>query len=136
MIGLLVPIREAGALLPQLFTAAAIRSLPQRIWVWAAGSLIQGLAILGIGVAMLMLSGAAAGWTAIVLLTIFAVARSVCSVSYKDVLGKTVSKATRGTATGSAGTVSALLVLGFGVCWHCQAPLPQWFCSCGRSGAV
>jgi len=115
VIGLLVPIREAGALLPQLFTAAAIRSLSQRKWVWASGSLIQGLAILAIGVAMLMLSGASAGWTAIVLLTIFAVARSVCSVSYKDVLGKTVSKATRGTATGSAGTVSALLVLGFGV---------------------
>lgn len=115
LIGLLVPIREAGALLPQLFTAATIRNLPQRKWVWAAGSLIQGLAVLGIGIAMLVLSGAAAGWMAVALLTIFALARSVCSVSYKDVLGKTVSKATRGTATGTAGTVSALLVLSFGV---------------------
>ena len=30
LIGLLVPVREAGALLPQLFTAAALRRLPQR----------------------------------------------------------------------------------------------------------
>lgn len=115
LVGLLVPIREAGALLPQLFTAAAIRSLPQRKWVWAAGSLIQGVSILGIGLATLLLSGAVAGWTVVGLLTVFAIARSVCSVSYKDVLGKTVSKATRGTATGTAGTVSAALILGFGV---------------------
>lgn len=49
LIGLLVPVREAGALLPQLFTAGAIRSMPQRKWAWAAGSLIQGLAVAGIG---------------------------------------------------------------------------------------
>lgn len=115
LIGLLVPIREAGALLPQLFTAATIRSLPQRKWVWAAGSLVQGLAVIGIGIAILLLSGEAAGWAVVGLLTVFAIARSVCSVSYKDVLGKTISKATRGTATGTAGTVSAVLVLAFGI---------------------
>jgi hypothetical protein len=31
-IGLLVPIREAGSLLPQLFTAGAIGALPRRKW--------------------------------------------------------------------------------------------------------
>jgi hypothetical protein len=64
--------------------------------------------------AALTAEGAAAGWIVVGLLVIFAIARSVCSVSYKDVLGKTVSKSTRGTATGTAGTLAALLVLVFG----------------------
>ena len=33
LIALLVPIRESGALLPQLFTAGYLRSRPQRKWV-------------------------------------------------------------------------------------------------------
>lgn len=113
--GALVPVREAGALLPQLFTAARIRSLRQRKWAWAAGSVVQGLCVLGIAAAALMMQGAAAGWAIVVLVALFALGRSVCSVSHKDVLGKTVSKSTRGTATGTAGTVAAAGVLAFGV---------------------
>ncbi len=113
-IGLLVPVREAGALLPQLFTAATIRSLPQRKWVWAAGSVVQGLSVLGIAAAALSLEGAAAGWTVVALLAAFALGRSACSVAYKDVLGKTVSKSTRGTATGTASSIGAIGVLLFG----------------------
>lgn len=113
-IGLLVPVREAGALLPQLFTAAAIRSLPQRKWVWAAGSVVQGLSVLAIAAAALALSGAAAGWTVVAFLFVFALGRSACSVAYKDVLGKTVSKSTRGTATGTASAIGAATVLLFG----------------------
>lgn len=115
LVGLLVPVREAGALLPQLLTAAAIRARPQRKWVWAAGSLTQGLAVACMGVTALTLEGQLAGLFIVVLLAVFAIARSVCSVSYKDVLGKTVSKSTRGTATGTAGSASAVLVLVYGV---------------------
>lgn len=115
MIGLLVPLREAGALLPQLFVSATIRSLPQRKWVWAGGSLVQGLCLAGMAAAALTLDGAAAGWTILALLAVFATARALCSVSYKDVLGKTVSKATRGTATGTASSIAATLVLAFGL---------------------
>ncbi|MCC5824229.1 MAG: hypothetical protein LAT64_12540 [Phycisphaerales bacterium] len=114
LIGLLVPVREAGSLLPQLITAGYIRGLPRRKWVWAAGSFVQGLAVAGMGAAALTLEGAAAGWAIVGLLAVFALARSVCSVSHKDVLGKTVSKSTRGTATGTAATIAALLVLAFG----------------------
>ncbi len=114
-IGLLVPIRESLALIPQLFTAAAIRSLQRRKWAWAAGSAVQGLSVLGMALAALTLQGAAAGWTILGLLAIFATARSVCSVSYKDVLGKTVSKQSRGTATGTAGSLAAAAILIFGI---------------------
>ncbi|MEQ8746282.1 MFS transporter permease [Pyruvatibacter sp.] len=115
LIGLLVPLREAGALVPQLFAAGAIRSLPVRKWAWALASAVQGVCVAGMGVAVLTLSGAAAGWGVIVCLSVFALARSVASVAYKDVLGKTVSKAKRGTTTGTADTLSAAVVLAFGL---------------------
>ncbi len=114
LVGLLVPLREAGALLPQLFISARLQRLPQRKWVWAAGSLVQGACAIGMAVVALTLDGVAAGWCIVALLAVLAIARSVCSVSYKDVLGKTVAKATRGTATGSAATVAAIAVLTFG----------------------
>lgn len=113
LIGLLVPIREAGALLPQMFTAGAIRQMPKRKYAWAAGAVGQGLGALGIFASALLLDGAAAGWTILASLTVLALARSVCSVSYKDVLGKTVSKSRRGTATGLAGSIAAGLVIVF-----------------------
>ncbi|KCZ55410.1 hypothetical protein HY29_12810 [Hyphomonas beringensis] len=114
MIGLLVPVREAGALLPQLFTAASLRQLPQRKWAWAVGSTVQGLSAACIGLAALTLEGRAAGFVIVGALAVLAIARSVCSVTYKDVLGKTVSKSRRGTATGAASTIGAAAVLAYG----------------------
>ena len=114
LIGWLVPVREAGALLPQLAIAASIRARPVRKWVWAAGSAVQGIAVLGMGAAALALEPRVAAWTILGLLVVFSLARSACSVAYKDVLGKTVAKATRGTATGTAATVAATAVLAFG----------------------
>ncbi len=115
LVGLLVPIREAGALLPQLFTAGALRRLPQRKWAWALGSLVQGLSVAGIVASALLLENKAAGITIVVLLGVLAVARSVCSVSYKDVLGKTVSKSMRGKVTGLAASVASGAVIVFGL---------------------
>ncbi|MEE2527190.1 hypothetical protein V0U79_12505 [Hyphobacterium sp. HN65] len=113
LVGLLVPIREAGALLPQLLTAGALRRLPQRKWAWAAGAAVQGLAALAIGTAAIFLSGQAAGLTIIAALAVLALARSVCSVCYKDVLGKTADKSRRGTATGMAASLASAVVLLF-----------------------
>lgn len=113
-IGLLVPVREAGALLPQLFTAGALRALPKRKWAWVAGASVQGLSAIAMGIAALTLEGMWLGVAIVSALAVLALARSVCSVTYKDVLGKTVSKSRRGTATGAAGTVGAATVLAFG----------------------
>ena len=113
LIGLLVPVREAGALLPQLVTAGFLRRLPRRKWAWAAGSVVQGLAAAAIGIIAISLTGAAAGWAIVLALAILALARSVCSVCYKDVLGKTVDKSRRGTATGLAGSIAAATTIVF-----------------------
>ena len=115
LVGMLVPVREAGALVPQLFAAGAIRAMPVRKWAWIAACAVQGLAVAGMGVAALTLAGEPAGWAVLGLLAVFSLARSVASVSYKDVLGKTVSKARRGTTTGMADTLSAALILAFGL---------------------
>lgn len=112
-IGLLVPIREAGSLLPQLFIANTIRSLPLRKYAWVLGSFIQGLCAAGMGIAVIFLEGTPLGLTIVCLLGLLAFSRSMCSVSYKDVLGKTVSKSKRGTATGTASSLSAGLVIAY-----------------------
>ncbi|CUH76051.1 MFS transporter [Tropicibacter naphthalenivorans] len=111
--GLLVPIREAGALLPQILMAGRLQRMEQRKWFWVAGSVGQGLMAVVIVLAALTLTGMAAGLTIAAALAVFAVSRAACSVSYKDIQGKTVAKTRRGAVTGVAGSVSALAVLAF-----------------------
>ena len=115
MVGLLVPIRESGSLLPQLLIAGFISRLAVRKWVWVAGAVIQALAIAGIGVTALTLQGAAAGWTIIGLLVLFSLARGFSSIVSKDVLGKTIPQAQRGQATGWAASAAGLATLLLGV---------------------
>jgi hypothetical protein len=123
MIGLLVPIREAGALLPQLFTAARIRAMARRKWAWAAAALGQGAGAGVIALAALTTQGALAGGLILLGLAVLAVSRSVASVAYKDVLGKTVAKGQRGTVTGLAGTWAAGVGLAFALAliWLAEA---------------
>ncbi|SLN52800.1 Major Facilitator Superfamily protein [Roseovarius litorisediminis] len=113
IIGMLVPIREAGALLPQMLLGRRVQQIRYRRWVWVFGSVGQGISAGLIAVAALTLDGAAAGGVICLLLAALAVSRAACSVSYKDILGKTISQKRRGAVTGLAGSVSALLVLGF-----------------------
>ena len=113
-VGFLVPIREAGALAPQLLIAPFVRAAPVRKWFWVLGSVGQGICVAGIAAAALTMEGAAAGWAILGLLALFSVCRAVCSVSHKDVLGKTVKKSTRGAATGIASSAAAIGTLTFG----------------------
>lgn len=112
-IGALVPVREAGALLPQLVLAGGIQSLRVRKWVWAAGSALQGIAALGIAASAFLLEGWAAGAAVLACLAVLAVARSACSASYKDIAARTLQKGTRGTVSGLAGSAASTVVLGF-----------------------
>ncbi|HNP36834.1 MAG TPA: MFS transporter permease, partial [Woeseiaceae bacterium] len=104
-IGLLVPVRESLAMLPQLLIAARIRQLSVRKPVYVVGCVIQGMAIIGFGLVGLTLDGSKAGVVAIALITVFALGRSLCSISHKDVLAKTVDKGRRGSVSGIAGSV-------------------------------
>ena len=115
LVGLLVPIREAGVLLPQLAVAAYIRRLPLRKYVWIWGSLLSAAALAIMALAAATLSGVAAGWMIVGLLVLFSLMRGLCSVSAKDVLGKTVSKARRGNLMGISAGIAGVLTLALGL---------------------
>jgi MFS family permease len=115
LVGLLVPVRESGALLPQILLARMIQKRQVRKYFWAAGAAVQGLAALGMAIAAMTLPGSVAGWVIVVLLAVLAVARSACSASYKDVLSRTIEKGKRGTVSGTAGTIASVVVLIFAI---------------------
>ena len=114
VLGFLVPIRESGSMLPQLFIGGIVRRLAIRKWVWVAGSIGQCLCIVGLGVTALTLTGASAGWAILGLITLFSLARGFCSVAAKDVLGKTIAKPKRGQLTGWSASAAGLLTVGIG----------------------
>lgn len=120
-IGLLVPVRESLAMLPQLLISARIRRLSIRKVVYVAGCVVQGAAIVGFGLVGLILSGNSAGIIAVGLIAAFALGRSICSISHKDVLAKTVDKGRRGSVSGIAGSIAAaatlLLATGYSTGW-------------------
>lgn len=113
LIGLLVPLREAGSLLPQLLVAPRVERAAVRKHFWAAGSAVQGLAALGMAAAAVLLPGQTAGLAIVACLVALSVARSVCSVSHKDTLARTVEKGARGQVSGAAGTIAAIAVFAF-----------------------
>ncbi|WP_024852201.1 MFS transporter [Hydrogenovibrio kuenenii] len=112
--GFLVPIRESGILLPQLMVAAAVRHLPVRKGVWLLGAALSALALLGMAITAYTASGATAGWAIIIALIVFSLARGLCSVSAKDVLGKTISKGKRGVLMGYSASFAGLFILAIG----------------------
>ncbi|PLY00699.1 MAG: MFS transporter [Desulfuromonas sp.] len=114
LVSWVVPLRESLSLLPQLAFANQLRSFPKRKLFWTFGSITQGLCIFAVGVASLFLKGAAAGYTILLLLALFSLARGFCSIAGKDVLGKTVAKKKRGRVSGLATALAGFGTLVFG----------------------
>lgn len=115
VLGMLVPIRESGSLIPQLFIGGVIRRLAIRKWVWVAGSVAQAASIVGIGFVAFRLQGAEAGWAILGLITLFSLARGFCSVAAKDVLGKTIPKKVRGQLNGWSASAAGGVTITLGV---------------------
>ncbi len=113
-LGLLVPVRESLAMLPQLVISARLRQLPIRKPVYIFGCVVQAVAIISfslMGWFAQVFSSTLVGVLAVVLIAIFALGRSLCSITHKDLLGKTVDKGRRGSVGGTAGTVAAVATL-------------------------
>ena len=113
--GFLVPIREGGVLLPQLAVAAAVRNMAIRKTIWLAGSLLSAVSLFGMAYVALSFKGNAAGGAILIMLIVFSLSRGLCSVSAKDVLGKTVSKSRRGALMGWSASISGVAVLLIGL---------------------
>jgi len=121
VVGLLVPVRESGALVPQLWLTSLVASVPRRKWLWVTGALGQGAAMAAIGLTALVAEGALAGAAILVALAVFALSRALGSLSTKDVVAKTIPQGQRGQlsglSTGAAGLIGlagglAMLALG------------------------
>ncbi|MDX1434879.1 MAG: MFS transporter [Gammaproteobacteria bacterium] len=115
LVGWLVPLREALSLLPQLAVAAQMRRVALRKWFWVGGSLVEAAAVAAMAVVALAMHGAPAGWTVLALLVVFSLARGVCSVAAKDVLGKTVARTKRGSVSGYAASIAGIAALAVGL---------------------
>ncbi|MFK8083322.1 MAG: MFS transporter [Granulosicoccus sp.] len=105
-ISLLVPLRESGALLPQVWLANFTNRYRRLGPVYSLGTLIQGVAAIGMMLSAWLLNGDRAGWALIVCLGVLSVARALCSISYKAVLGKMVPGGFRGKTTGWASSAA------------------------------
>lgn len=112
---MLVPIRESGSMLPQAAMTPWVVRQKSRTRVWVFGSVIQGLAAAGIGIAVLLWHGVALGLAVVTLLALLAGGRALCSIASKDVQGRTISKGHRGKVTGTATAVGGVSVLAIGV---------------------
>jgi hypothetical protein len=111
LVGLLVPVRRAGSLLPQLAVAARIRTRPLRKWFWVGAGLVQAVALAAMIPAILLLPATAAGLAVVAALGVFSVASGVGSVAFKDVMAKTIPRGRRGRLLGVRATVGGLLAL-------------------------
>lgn len=108
---LLVPIRESGSMLPQAFISGFVKQAQKRKKIFVIGAIGQALCLIAMGFSALFLKGATAGWAIVVSLTLLSLARCLCSISSKDILGKTIPKGIRGRISGIAATISGLIGL-------------------------
>ena len=111
LVGLLVPVRESGSMLPQVFIAPWVASIEPRkkaaigalVWQAAAALGLAGLAFIGDGVL--------AGVLMLVVLGVLAVARAFASLANKDVLARAVPKGDRGKVGGRSTSIAGLIGL-------------------------
>jgi len=112
--GFLVPISRGGSLLPQLAISGKIRKFKKRKGFWVGAGITQAAALLLMALVAVTMSGMAAGILILILLAFFSMASGVGSVSFKDVLAKTIPKGKRGTLLSIRATVGGVLALAAG----------------------
>ncbi len=113
--GMLVPIKNFGSLLPQLAVSGSIRKFPVRKYFWGIPAFVQAVLVLFMGISFLVLEGVEIGVAIVILLLLFSIASGVSSVAFKDVMGKTIPKGTRGKLLATRATGGGILTLIFGL---------------------
>lgn len=115
MVGLLVPIKNAGSLLPQLVVSGKIRSYAVRKYFWVAGALVQAVCMLLSALVIWLLSDLAAAWFILLFLLLFSIASGVASIAFKDVVAKTIPKGKRGQMLAARASIGGVLTLAAGL---------------------
>ncbi len=114
-IGLLVPVRESGSMLPQAALTPWVRRRRQRKWVWVAGAAGQAVSVAAMAVTAAIATGATAGVLILLELAAFALSRALTSIASKDVLGRAIPKGQRGDINGIATLVSGVVAVTIGL---------------------
>lgn len=111
MIGWLVPIRESGALLPQVLISICLKKHAQRHIVWRIGMITQVFSVVGMLLSVILFSGFIAGILVLASLVLLSLGRSACSLTVKDMEADVAKKGERGNLIGVASTVSGVVTL-------------------------
>ena len=115
LVGLLVPIRESGSMLPQALLTPLILRARYRKWVFVCGAAVQSLAVAVMAATAALGHGLTAGVVIVVALAVFSLGRCLCSVSSKDVQGRTVPGGQRGQINGLATTAAGVVAITLGL---------------------
>lgn len=124
--GLLVPLRESGSMLPQAALTPWVVSHPARKRLWVLGSVGQGVCAAIIAAAAVLVRGPLLGLIVCLALAVLAVLRALCSLTGKDVQGRTISKGRRGVVTGRATQLGGAVTLITGGILAVLGELPRW----------
>lgn len=118
--GLLVPVRESGSMMPQVFIAQGLSNVSRRKKWWIIGAGIQAVSLLGIILSAMFFTSVSAGVLIVFFVATFSLGRALCSLISKDILGSTIPKTRRGKLNGYSSSISGLLVLlsGFTLLFH------------------
>ena len=114
-IGLLLPLRQAGTMLPQLFVSGQMRKYPQRKWFWVVAGFVQVLLLLLMIGAALILPPVPAALCITAFLLFFSLARGIGSLAFQDVTGKTIPKGKRGRMLAARSMIGGLLTIAVGL---------------------
>lgn len=109
--GALVPIKDAGSLLPQLIVSARIRSFAVRKWFWVVPAMVQSLALFAMAFVVLHTRSLTSGLLILTLLLLFNMASGVASLAFKDVVAKTIAKGKRGQLLALRASIGGVLTL-------------------------
>lgn len=115
LVGLLVPIRESGSMLPQAFLTPLVVRVRRRKWVFVTGAGVQAASVAVMAVIAALGRGTAAGVGILVALAVFSLGRCLCSIASKDVQGRTIPSGERGQIVGLATSAAGLVAITLGL---------------------
>lgn len=115
LVGLLVPIRESGSMLPQAFLTPLVVRVRRRKWVFVTGAAVQSVSVAVMAAIAALGHGTAAGVGILLALAVFSLGRCLCSIASKDVQGRTVPAGERGQIIGLATSAAGLVAITLGL---------------------
>jgi len=120
VVGALMPIKQAGSLLPQLAVAGYLRARPRRKWFWCGAGLTQAACLMLMALLLGLSDGIVLSAGVLLLLLLFSLASGTASIAFQDVTAKTVGKGVRGGLLANRALVGGVLAMGAGAVLHVQ----------------